>query len=76
MADVEKSFELAISTAREQSAKTFELRAATDLAKLWTKQNKSREAYDLLKEVYDWFKEGSDTVDMKEARVTLEQLKT
>jgi tetratricopeptide (TPR) repeat protein len=73
--DVEKSFALAVSIAREQSAKTFELRAATELAKLWAKQNKSREARNLLKEVYEWFKEGSDTIDLKEGRVTLEQLK-
>ena len=55
---VEKCFKKALELSREQSAKTFELRAAGDMAKLWKKQGKTNEAYELLEGVFSWFTEG------------------
>lgn len=72
---VEENFEKALHLARKQSARTFELRAARDLALLWQKEGKNSEGYALLKGVYEVFKEGSDSVDLKEAREILEDLK-
>src|SRR5262249_41597137 len=64
----------AISIARAQQAKSFELRTATSLARLWQKQGKRHEAYDLLAPVYHWFTEGFDTADLKDARALLTEL--
>jgi len=69
------NFVQALELSRKQSAKTFELRAAGDLARLWQKQRKTKEAYELVKGVYDWFTEGFDSVDLKEAREVLEELR-
>ena len=55
-----------------QSAKSWELRAAMSLARLWQHQGKRQEAHDLLKPVYDWFTEGFDTADLQEARALLD----
>ena len=63
----------AIDVARGQSAKTFELRAATSLARLW-RHDKRHEAYDLLAPVYDWFTEGFDTPDLRSAKALLDEL--
>ncbi len=52
----------------------LELRAATSLARLWRHQSKPREAHDLLASVYEWFTEGFDTSDLKEAKALLEEL--
>ena len=71
---VEKCFKKALELSREQSAKTFELRAAGDMAKLWQKQGKTNEAYELLEGVFSWFTEGFDSVDLKEAREILNEL--
>ena len=60
--------------AREQQAKSWELRTSTSLAKLWQSQGKRKEALDLLKPVYDWFTEGFDTKDLKEAKALLLEL--
>ncbi len=60
--------------ARAQSAKSWELRAATRLARLWHSQGKTSEARDLLAPIYDWFTEGFDTPDLKEARALLDEL--
>jgi len=68
------SFLKAIDVARSQEAKGWELRAATSLASLWQEENRPREAYDLLAPVYDWFTEGLDTRDLKEAAALLAQL--
>ena len=69
------SFEKAIEIARAQKAKGWELRAATSLARLWQSQNKTKEAHDLLAPVYEWFTEGFDTADLKEAKALLGELK-
>jgi class 3 adenylate cyclase/tetratricopeptide (TPR) repeat protein len=73
---VESCFFDALAVARPQSAKTWELRAATSLARLWRDQGKRDEARDLLAPVYGWFTEGFDTLDLKEAKALLEQLAT
>ena len=61
--------------ARAQQAKSWELRAAMSMARLWRDQGKQRQAHDLLAPIYGWFTEGFDTLDLKEAKVLLEQLK-
>lgn len=62
------AFEKALQTARGQRAKIYELRAATDLSRLWGEQGQRTRARDLLEPVYGWFTEGFDTVDLKEAK--------
>jgi class 3 adenylate cyclase/predicted ATPase len=73
-AEAEACFKQAIKIARGQSAKSFELRAATDLARLWQGDGKEAEARDLLAPVYDWFTEGFDTADLKGAKALLDDL--
>jgi class 3 adenylate cyclase/predicted ATPase len=72
--DAEACFEKAITIAQFQSTRSWELRAATSLAKLWQSQGKAREARDLLGPVYGWFTEGLDTSDLKDAKTLLEEL--
>jgi predicted ATPase len=67
-------FERALSVAREQQAKSWELRAAMSMARLWRDQGKRDEARDLLAPVYGWFTEGFDTRDLKEAKALLDEL--
>ena len=67
----EACFAAALEIARRQSARSWELRAATSLARLWKQEGKAREAHDLLAPVYGWFTEGFDTVDLKEAKAIL-----
>jgi predicted ATPase len=67
-------FSRALAEARKQGANFFELRAATDLARLWRDQGKQAEARDLLAPVYSWFTEGFDTLDLKEAKALLDEL--
>ena len=55
-------------------AKSWELRAATSLARLWQQQGKNAEARDLLAPVYNWFTEGFDTADLKDAKALLDML--
>ena len=64
----------ALTIARSQRARSLELRAAGDLARLWHYQGKGTEARHLLAPVYGWFTEGFDTRDLKEAKALLEQL--
>jgi predicted ATPase len=71
----EDAFRTAIAIAQQQKARTFELRAAMSLARLWCDQGKRDAARDLLAPVYGWFSEGFDTLDLKEAKALLEQLK-
>jgi predicted ATPase len=67
-------FERALEVARQQQAKSWELRAAMSLARLWRDQGKVSEARELLAPVYGWFTEGFDTRDLKEAKALLEGL--
>jgi len=67
-------FERALAVARAQQAKSWELRAAMSLARLWRDQGKRDEARQLLAPIYGWFTEGFDTLDMKEAKALLEEL--
>jgi predicted ATPase len=71
-ADAETCFAQAIAIAQNQQAKSWELRAATSLARLWQQQGKRQEAYDLLAPVYGWFTEGFDTADLKDAKALLD----
>jgi predicted ATPase len=70
----ETYFERALAVARRQQAKSWELRAAMSLARLWRDQGKPQQARKLLAPVYGWFTEGFDTLDLKEAKALLEQL--
>jgi predicted ATPase len=70
----EASFREAISIAQHQSAKTWELRAAMSMARLWRDQGKRDEARELLAPLYGWFTEGFDTRDLKEAKALLNEL--
>ena len=74
IAKAEAYFDRAVSVARQQQAKSWELRAAMSLARLRRDQGKRDEARDLLAPVYGWFTEGFDTLDLKEAKALLEQL--
>jgi predicted ATPase len=67
-------FQQALAVARHQQARSWELRAATSLSRLWQRQGKRQEARDLLAPVYDWFTEGFDTADLREAKGLLEEL--
>ena len=73
-AKAEAYFERALSVARQQQAKSWELRAAMSLARLWRDQGKLQQARELLAPVYGWFTEGFDTGDLKEAKALLEEL--
>jgi len=73
-ADAESCFQHALDLARNQQAKSFELRAAMSLARLWQQQDKRQEAYDLLAPVYNWFTEGFDTADLQDAKALLDAL--
>jgi predicted ATPase len=73
-AEAEASLQRALEVARSQSAKSFELRAATSLARLWQRQGKRDEARDLLAPIYDWFTEGFGTPDLKDAKALLDEL--
>jgi predicted ATPase len=73
-AGAETSFHQAIAVARRQSAKLWELRAATDLARLWRDQGKRTEARDLLVPIYGWFTEGFDTPVLQGAKALLNEL--
>ena len=67
-------FERALVVARHQQAKSWELRAAMSLARLWRDQGKTEQAHELLAPVYGWFTEGFDTRDLKEAKALLDEL--
>jgi predicted ATPase len=73
-AKAETYFERALAIARKQQAKSWELRAAMSMARLWRDQGKPDEARDLLAPVYGWFIEGFDTLDLKEAKNLLDAL--
>jgi predicted ATPase/class 3 adenylate cyclase len=70
----EQHYRQAIGVAHRQSAKLFELRASVSLARLWRDQGKRAEALDLLRPIYDWFTEGFDAPDLKDAKALLDEL--
>ena len=72
----EAYFNRALAVARQQQAKSWELRAAMSLARLWRDQGKPQQAPELLAPVYGWFTEGFDTLDLKEAKALLDELAT
>jgi predicted ATPase len=73
-AKAQAHFERAIAVAREQKAKSGELRAAMSMARLWRERGKRQQARNLLAPVYGWFTEGFDTPDLKEAKALLNEL--
>jgi len=70
----EKNYIASLDVSREQKAKSWELRTSTSLARLWQQQGKTTEAHDLLSPIYNWFTEGFNTKDLKEAKALLEEL--
>ena len=72
--EAQTHFECALAVARQQQAKSWELRAAMNLASLWRDQGKRQQARELLAPVYGWFAEGFDTLDLKEAKALLTEL--
>jgi predicted ATPase len=72
----EAYFERALAVARRQQAKSWELRAAMSMARLWRDQGKWEEGRELLAPVFGWFTEGFDTRDLKEAKALLGELRT
>ena len=73
--EAQSLLEKALDTARRQDVKALELRAAKDLAALWNDQGRREDALTLLLPIYDWFTEGFDTQDLKEAKALLDQLR-
>jgi predicted ATPase len=73
-AKAEAYFERALAVARQRQAKSWELRAAMGMARLWRDRGNRDEARDLLAPIYGWFTEGFDTLDLKEARALLDDL--
>jgi predicted ATPase len=74
-AEAEACFRQALAIARRQSAKSLELRAAMSLSRLWQRQERKADARQLLAEIYDWFTEGLDTKDLREAKALLDKLR-
>ena len=72
--EAQASLQQPLAVARKQQAKSLELRAATDLARLWGERDRRAEARELLAPVYGWFTEGFDTADLKEAKELLDAL--
>ena len=70
----EQNYHLALAEAQKKSSKLYELRAATNLARLWNDQGKRAEARDLLVPIYGWFTEGLDALDLRQAELLLEEL--
>jgi predicted ATPase len=73
-AKAEAYFERALAVARAQQTRSWELRAAMSMARLWRDRGKRDEARDLLAPIYGWFTEGFDTFDLKQAKALLEEL--
>ena len=74
VAKAQAYFERALAVARQQQAKSWEVRAAMSMARLWRNQGKRDEALNLLAPVYNWFTEGFDSLDLKEAKTLLDDL--
>ena len=75
VAQAEACFQQALTIARRQQAKSWELRAAMSLSRLWQQQGKHAEAHALLAPIYGWFTEGFDTADLQDAKALLEELR-
>src|ERR1700687_2088044 len=73
-AKAEAYFERAMAVARKQQAKSWELRGAMSMARLWRDQGKPKQAREILAPVYGWFTEGFDTRDLQEAKALLDEL--
>jgi predicted ATPase len=69
--EAETCFHHALDVARQQQARSWELRAAMSLSRLWQRQGKRAEAYEVLAPIYGWFTEGFDTADLQEAKALL-----
>ena len=69
-------FERALQIARQQQAKSWELRAAMSMARLWRDEGRTQQALELLAPIYGWFTEGFDTRDLKDAKALLEELQS
>jgi predicted ATPase len=74
--EAEAAFNSAIEIARRQKAKSFELRATISLARLLRDTNRRSDARTMLAEIYNWFTEGFDTADLKDAKAVLDELST
>jgi predicted ATPase len=74
LAGAEQNYLASLDWAREQQAKSWELRTVTSLARLWQQQGKQEEAHRMLSEIYSWFTEGFDTKDLREAKTLLDSL--
>jgi predicted ATPase len=72
--EAESNFHKAIEISRTQNTRGWELRAATNLARLWLDQNKAAEARQLLAPIYNWFTEGFEATDLREAKALLDRL--
>ena len=72
-AEAEECLHQALGIARQQEAKSLELRAATSLSRLWRREGKAEQAHRLLTDIYGWFTEGFDTADLRDARAELDQ---
>jgi len=72
--EAESCLRQAVDVARQQQAKSLELRAAMSLSRLWQQQGKRVEAHELLAPIYGWFTEGFDTADLQEAKALLAEL--
>jgi len=70
----ERNYLASLDWARQQQAKSWELRTATSYARLMCDQGRIREAYDVLEPIYGWFTEGFDTLDLKQAKALLDEL--
>jgi predicted ATPase len=73
--EAEAELKRALTIARQQEARWWELRAATTLARHWHDEGRTFEAISLLRPIYSWFVEGFDTPDLKDAKTLLDQLK-
>ena len=73
--EAETCFQHALDVSRQQQAKSFELRAAMSLSRLWQRQGKRAQAHALLAPIYNWFTEGFDTADLQEAKALLDALR-